>query len=101
MKQIAIGTCIPGQKALEYLPHMVDKGFERFEICFHMEFYGVEIQDLAPRVLDLIAPTGQKITALGLYCNPIQYEEHKENLKKCIDSAHLFGTDLVLSLIHI
>ena len=70
MKQIAIGTCIPGQKALEYLPHMVDKGFERFEICFHMEFYGVEIRDLAPRVLDLIAPTGQKITALGLYCNP-------------------------------
>ena len=95
MKQIAIGTCIPGQKALEYLPHMVDKGFERFEICFHMEFYGVEIRDLAPRVLDLIAPTGQKITALGLYCNPIQHEEHKENLKKCIDSAHLFGTDLV------
>ena len=47
------------------------------------------------RVLDLIAPTGQKITALGLYCNPIQYEEHKANLKKCIDSAHLFGTDLV------
>ena len=47
MKQIAIGTCIPGQKALEYLPHMVDKGFERFEICFHMEFYGVEIPEEA------------------------------------------------------
>ena len=31
MKQIAIGTCIPGQKALEYLPHMVDKGFEQRE----------------------------------------------------------------------
>ena len=95
MNQIAIGTCVPGQKALSYLPHMVDKGFERFEICFHMEYYGVDIAELAPRVLDLVAPTGQKISALGLYCNPLQFEEHKNNLKYAIDNAHRFGTDLV------
>lgn len=95
MEQIRIGTCVPGQHALEYLPHMVDKGYETFELCFHMEFYGQDITQLAPRVMDLIAPTGQKITALGLYCNPLQYEEHKRNLKTCIDNVHLLGTDLV------
>ncbi len=95
MKQIYIGTCVPGQKALTYLPHMVDKGFERFEICFHMEFYGMDIEDLAKRVRDLIAPTGQRVTALGYYCNPIQSQEHFENLKRCIDAAPLYGTDIV------
>lgn len=95
MKQIHIGTVVPGQKALNYIPHMVDKGYERFELGFHMEYYGVDIKDLAPRLLDMIAPTGQKISALGLYCNPLQYEEHKENLKYAIDNVHLFGTDLV------
>ena len=95
MEQIHIGTCVPGQKALSYLPHMVDKGYERFEICFHMEYYGLDIKDLAPRILDTIAPTGQKITALGLYCNPLQYEEHVKNLKYAIDNVHLLGTDLV------
>ena len=27
MEQIRIGTCVPGQHALTYLPHMVDKGY--------------------------------------------------------------------------
>jgi len=66
MKQIHIGTVVPGQKALDYIPHMADKGFERFELGFHMEYYGVDLKDLAPRVLDAVAPTGQKITAVGL-----------------------------------
>ena len=95
MNQIHIGTCVPGQHAMTYLPAMVDKGYERFQICFHMEYYGVELSELAPRVMETIAPTGQKITALGLYCNPIQYQEHLDNLKKAIDNVHLFGTDLV------
>ena len=64
MNQIHIGTCVPGQHAMTYLPAMVDKGYERFQICFHMEYYGVELSELAPRVMETIAPTGQKITAL-------------------------------------
>lgn len=95
MEQIHIGTCVPGQHALNYLPNMVDKGYERFEICFHMEYYGLDIKDLAPRIMDAVAPTGQKITALGLYCNPLQYEDHVKNLKYAIDNVHLLGTNLV------
>lgn len=95
MKQIHIGTCVPGQHALTYLPAMVDKGFEKFEICFHMEFYGVDIAELAAQVKDIVAPTGQGISALGLYCNPIAYPDHIDNLKLCIDNAHLFGTNIV------
>ncbi len=95
MNQIHIGTCVPGQNALTWLPHLVTKGYESFEICFHMEFYGLDLKELAPKIMDIVAPTGQPITALGLYCNPIQYEEHKENLKIAIDNAHLLGTDTV------
>lgn len=36
MKQIKIGTCIPGDRVEEWLPAFVGKGFETFSINFHM-----------------------------------------------------------------
>ncbi len=34
MKQIEIGTCIPGTMAEKWIPHMVDAGFECVAIKF-------------------------------------------------------------------
>lgn len=95
MKQIHIGTCIPGGKAMEMIPSLKDKGFERFEICFHMEFGGVEITQLAPKLTDELSGSGVKLAALGYYCNALQNEEHFKNLKHCIENAHLFGVNIV------
>ena len=40
MKQIKIGTCVPGTKAEEWLKGFVGKGFETFSINFHMSLEG-------------------------------------------------------------
>ena len=95
MKQIPIGTCVPGQHALKMLPGMKNAGFECFEICFHMEFYGVDIRELAPKVLGELEGTGAKVSAVGLYCNPLAEEEHFRNLCLLIENAKLFGVDKI------
>lgn len=94
MEQIKIGTCIPGTQAEQWIPHLVGAGFETVAINFHMSLDGTDLEALAPKVLDLL---GDKATvgALGYYCNALQFEDHRETLKRCIDAAHLFGTKTV------
>ncbi len=94
MKEIKIGTCIPGQKALEWTKPMIDLGYEAVAVNFHMSFGDVDIVELAPKLKEILADKAY-VGALGFYCNALQYEEHKENLIKCIDNAHLFGTKIV------
>ena len=50
MKQIKIGTCVPGTKAEEWLKGFVGKGFETFSINFHMSLEGTDL-DKIPRSL--------------------------------------------------
>ena len=47
MKQIKIGTCVPGTKAEEWLKGFVGKGFETFSINFHMSLEGTDLDKLA------------------------------------------------------
>ncbi len=95
MEQIKIGTCIPGTKAAEWLPHMIKAGFETVSLNFHMSLENTDLIELSKKVRDIIGDSGMEVTSLGLYCNPLQYEEHKKNLEYCIDSAGLFGAGIV------
>lgn len=95
MKQIDIGTCIPGDRALDWLPHMMKAGFECAALNFHMSTNGVEIEELAPKVLEVLGDSGVYISTIGFYCNALQYEEHQHILEHFIDSVHLFGTKMV------
>ena len=52
MKQINIGTCIKGRKALEWIPVMMDIGYECVAINFHMSTGDIDIKELAPKVLE-------------------------------------------------
>ena len=54
MKQIDIGTCIPGPRALDWIPHMAKAGFECVALNFHMSTDGIEITELAPKVKELL-----------------------------------------------
>ncbi|MCR5004356.1 MAG: sugar phosphate isomerase/epimerase [Clostridiales bacterium] len=91
MKQIHIGTCIPGTQAEAWLPHMVQAGFECAAINFHMSLEGTDLKEQAARVRDLLDGTGVYVSTLGYYCNPLMYEEHKETLKYVIRSAAAYG----------
>lgn len=95
MKQIEIGTCIPGSNVEEWLPHMVRAGFETISINFHMTLNGIDLVRLADTTKKILEGTNTKISCLGLYCNPIQYEAHKKELEQCIKYAPLFGANVV------
>lgn len=95
MKQIKIGTCIPGTKTLEWLPHIIKAGFETVSINFHMSLEGTDLKELSKKAKEIIGDSGVKISCIGLYCNPIQYEEHKQKLQECIEAAPLFGAKVV------
>lgn len=95
MKQIKIGTCIPGNKVEEWLPHFVKAGFETVSVNFHMSLEGMDLVELSKKVKDIIGDSGVEVTCIGLYCNPLQNEEHKKDLEYCIDTANLFGAKVV------
>ncbi|MGB8455213.1 MAG: sugar phosphate isomerase/epimerase family protein [Anaerocolumna sp.] len=95
MEQIKIGTCIPGTKAALWLPFMIEAGFETVSLNFHMSLGNVDLIELSKKVKEIIGDSGLKITTLGLYCNPLQYEEHKKSLEYCIEAASHFGAGVV------
>ena len=95
MKQIKIGTCIPGDKVETWLPHFIKAGFETISINFHMTLNGTDLVKLSQRVKEIIGDSGVEVTTLGLYCNPIQRESDKEALEYCLECAPLFGASTV------
>ena len=95
MEQIKVGTCIPGQQAEQWLPGMKDKGFECFAINFHMTYGGVDLKELAPKVLSMLEGTDTYVSTVGYYCNALQNESQLHDLEYAIDNAHLFGAKTV------
>ena len=95
MEQIKVGTCIPGQRAEQWLPGMKDKGFECFAINFHMTYGGIDLKELAPKVLSMLEGTGTYVSTVGYYCNALQNESQLHDLEYAIDNAHLFGAKTV------
>ena len=95
MEQIKIGTCIPGQQAEQWLPGMNDKGFECFAINFHMTYSGIDLKELAPKVMGMLEGTGTYVSTVGYYCNALQNESQLHDLEYAIDNAHLFGAKTV------
>lgn len=95
MEQIKVGTCIPGQQAEQWLPGMKDKGFECFAINFHMTYGGIDLKELAPKVLSMLEGTGTYVSTVGYYCNALQNESQLHDLEYAIDNAHLFGAKTV------
>ena len=95
MKQIRIGTCIPGPLAESWIPHMVKAGFETLSINNHMDLYGIKMEEQAPKLLELIKDSGVEITTFGFYSNALQFEDHKKTMEYVIDNAHLYGAKVV------
>ena len=95
MKNILIGTCVPGQKAKEIIEHLIAYEFESIAINFHMDFMGVELEELAISIGEILKSKNITISALGFYCNPLTDKTHEKGLQKVIDCAHLFDASIV------
>lgn len=95
MKQIEIGTCIPGTEAEKWIPHMVNAGFECVAINFHMSLGGTDLAKLADKVKNMLDGTGVRVATLGYYCNAIENPDHWETLRHVVEMAPLFGAPMV------
>ena len=91
MKQIRIGTCIPGGEAVSWLPYIMQAGFECAAVNFHMSLGGADLEALAEQLKEQIGDSDFYISTLGYYCNALMYEEHQRTLEHVIDMAGRFG----------
>jgi len=95
MNVIKIGTCIPGVNAVQWIPQLLDKGFESFQLTFHMSTDNIDIKELAKRIEEIIGDRDVKVSTLGFYANPIQHKEDERIFASYIDAAGLFGAERV------
>jgi sugar phosphate isomerase/epimerase len=101
MEDIRIGTLVRGNAPdpAGYIRQILPHGFESFSLMFWMRLGQTPLADLAAQVRDALGDSGAVISSLGVFGNPL--EERPEDLEslsaweQCIDSAHLFGTDVV------
>lgn len=95
MKKVKIGTCIKGNELLTQLPEIIASGFETAELYFNDFLGGFDFKETAKKAEEIIGDSGFRISSIGLYCNPLQYEERKKELEYCIENAHLFGAGII------
>ncbi len=95
MDKIKIGTCVKGEKLLNELPGIIAAGFETVELYFTDLLGDFDFKETSKKAMEMIGDRGIKFSSIGFYCNPLQYEERKEELERCIENAHLFGADIV------
>lgn len=97
---IRIGTLTGRQdKIAEYIAKILPLGFESFEINFWQEVpAGLDLGKVAKDVQAAIdrAGTGAKVTALGIYGNPVESEQVANDWTRLIDAAPAFGCDIVM-----
>jgi sugar phosphate isomerase/epimerase len=98
---IRIGTMIGGHAGLgAYVRQILPYGFESFQVNFWQTIPDeVDLPRVADDVLGAIGEEDVTIGAIGIYGNPLETEETDlktlQGWQRLIDSAHLFGTDVV------
>lgn len=95
MKQIPVGTCVPGPAVDRWLKPLVEGGYECVALNFHMSLEGTDLKKLAERVMPYLREKGVAVATLGYYCNPIENAEQRRTLESVIDAAPLFGAPMV------
>ena len=97
---IRIGTLVNGKPdPANYIKQILPLGFESFSITFLQTAKGVDFKKLSQDVKQAIQDSDTVISCISIYGNPLgdeaKDEETLKGWKDCIDSAHLFGCDLV------
>jgi sugar phosphate isomerase/epimerase len=100
---IRIGTLVPAhERTAEVIRQLLPHGFETFQVSFGRTVGGYDVGGLADqlrRVLDAaaVAPNDvpPKISAIGVYGNPLTSPDTVRDWERLIDSAALFDCDIV------
>ena len=91
---IRIGTLAPMGKGADYIKQILPHGFESFSLTSWEHIGDVDIEKTAKEVLEVVADKAV-ISSIGVYGNPLQDEQTAADFGRYIDSAHLFGCNMV------
>jgi sugar phosphate isomerase/epimerase len=101
LRDVRIGTMVKANlpDPAAYVGSILQYGFEGIQPFFWQTMGDKDIPRLAGEIKDAIGDADVKVSALGMFGNPLEDRElDRETLKgwhTLIDNAHLFGTDLV------
>jgi len=99
-EKIRIGTLVGGGEGTsDYIKQILNYGFESFSITFWETIGTVELDRLAGNVNKVLNESGAVVSSIAVYGNPLMDDEKaqatRDSWKKLIDSAHLFGCNIV------
>lgn len=89
-----IGTCVRGENLISALPSIINNGFETVEVYFDRGLNGIDLVTLSQEAKE-IAEEKISFTCIGVYVNPLQYEEQRQEVEACIENAGLFGANVI------
>src|SRR5436190_12515461 len=101
LHSIKIGTIIDanGPDPVGYIRQIIPYGFECFSLSFGQRPAQRDLSRLADEVLQALEGSGVVVSSVGVYGNPLETAETDLEVLRTwetlIDSAHLFGTDIV------
>ena len=99
MHDIKIGTLISAKNVKKVLPKLIPYGFETFSITFWESTGEWDLEALAKDVQKILETTNCSISCLSIFGNPLLDTENgraaRNSWEKLINTAHLFGTNLV------
>ena len=99
MNDIKIGTLVSAANAKNVIPKIIPYGFETFSITFWETAMQYDLEKFASEIREILDGTGCKISSLSIFGNPLldtkKGIEAKKSWERLIETASLFGTDLV------
>lgn len=101
LRDVRIGTMVKANPPdpAAYVRSILQYGFESIQPYFWQTMGDKDIPRLAAEIREAIGDADVKVSALGMFGNPLEDRElDRETLKgwqTLIDNAHLFGTDIV------
>ena len=95
MELIKIGTLVDGSGVLTWIPRLIEHKFECFVLNYWDNAGDTDFSELAKKVKDAIGDSGLTVSCLSVYTNPLRDAERIKEWERCIDSAPLFGANVV------
>ena len=100
---IRIGTLVPAhERTAEVIRQLIPYGFETFQVSFGRTVGDFDVAALASAVrrtldahADATADVPPRISTIGVYGNPLTSPETVRDWERLIDTATLFGCDIV------
>lgn len=92
---IKIGICVKGEELLTALPAVIEAGFETVEVYFDTGLRNVDLKQLSQQAKEIVGESNIEFSSIGIYVNPLQYEDQRKEVEECIDNAKFFGAGVV------